>query len=145
MSRVNIGEQHPAVYRELASLSRAAGEAAAAAGLDPRLVELVRLRVSQLNGCAFCCRLHTRDALRAGETTDRLAVLPAWRESGYFSDTERVALALAEEVTRPSTPTREDLGAETLSPQEVSAITWLAVVMNAWNRVAVSSGYAVVP
>lgn len=101
--------------------------------------------MSQLNGCAFCCRLHTRDALRSGETTDRLAVLPAWRESGYFSDTERVALALAEEVTRPSTPTREDPGAETLSPQDVSAITWLAVVMNAWNRVAVSSGYAVVP
>ncbi|GAA1779157.1 carboxymuconolactone decarboxylase family protein [Leucobacter iarius] len=145
MSRVNIGKQHPAVYQELASLNAAAEQAARAAGLEPTLIELVKLRVSQLNGCAFCCRLHTRDALQAGETADRLAVLPAWWESQYFSEVEQAALALAEEVTRLSVPASEGWDTGALSPDQVSAVSWLAVVMGAWNRVAIRSGYRVAP
>lgn len=145
MSRINLSKQHPDVYQQLATLSAAAEEAAATAGLSPTLVELIKLRVSQLNGCAFCCRLHTRDALAAGETADRLAVLPAWWESQYFSALEQAALGLAEEVTRLSVPERTDWDTEELTPDQVSAVSWLSVVMNAWNRVAIRSGYRVAP
>ncbi|MFI6359580.1 carboxymuconolactone decarboxylase family protein [Streptomyces sp. NPDC050743] len=65
--RVNIGEQHPAAYKTLIALSSEVGESAAAAGLDPLLVELLRIRTSQINGCAFCLRMHTGDALKKGE------------------------------------------------------------------------------
>ena len=64
-------------------------EATAAAGLAPLLVELLRIRTSQINGCAFCLRMHTRDALKKGENPDRIAVLPGWEETGYFSETDR--------------------------------------------------------
>ncbi|KOV90802.1 carboxymuconolactone decarboxylase family protein, partial [Streptomyces sp. NRRL WC-3723] len=71
--RVNIGEQHPAAYKTLIALSSEVEKATAAAGLDPLLVELLRIRTSQINGCAFCLRMHTRDALRKGENPDRIA------------------------------------------------------------------------
>lgn len=144
MSRVNLSKQHPAAYQQVVALSAAAEDAAKSAGLDPKLVELIKIRVSQLNGCAFCLRMHTRDALALGETTDRLAVLAAWWESQYFSDAEQAALALAEEVTRLSVPERE-IDSSALTDEQVSAVSWLAVVMNAWNRIAVRSGYPVGP
>jgi AhpD family alkylhydroperoxidase len=74
--RVNIGERHPAAYKALIALSSEVEEATAAAGLDPLLVELLRIRTSQINGCAFCLRMHTRDALKQGENPERIAVLP---------------------------------------------------------------------
>lgn len=145
MSRVNISKLHPAAYEQLSELSAAANEAAASAGLDQKLIELVRLRVSQINGCAFCCRMHARDAVKAGETEDRLAVLAAWWESQYFSEIEQSALGLAEEVTQLSAPANEEWDTGALTPEQVSAVTWLAVVMNAWNRVAIRSAYPVAP
>ncbi|PRC54737.1 alkylhydroperoxidase, partial [Mycobacterium sp. ITM-2017-0098] len=81
------------------ALSEQAERAALEAGIDPLTVELVRIRASQLNGCGFCLRMHVRDALAKGESIDRIAVLPAWRETGYFSPAERAALAIAEEIT----------------------------------------------
>jgi AhpD family alkylhydroperoxidase len=84
LQRVNLGEQRPAAYKALIALSSEVEEAAAAAGLNPLLVEPLRIRTSQINGCAFCLRLHTRDALKKGETPDRIAVLPAWAETDYF-------------------------------------------------------------
>lgn len=145
--RVNIGKQHPAAYKALIALSAEVESAAAAAGLDPLLVELVKIRTSQINGCAFCLRMHTRDALAKGENPDRIAVLPAWAETGYFSETDRAALLLAEAVTRVSDGhvSEEDYStaAAVLSPDQISAVTWLATVMNAFNRVAISSRYSV--
>ena len=97
--RLFIDKQSPAAYR---SMSGVAGEVAAtaeAAGLDRRLVELVNIRVSQLNGCGFCLDLHVRQAAQKGETPQRLAVLPAWRDVDLFSPMERAALALAEAIT----------------------------------------------
>lgn len=145
--RVNIGKQHPASYRALIALSTAAEESVAAAGLDPLLAELVKIRTSQLNGCAFCLRMHTRDALKKGESTDRLAVLPAWAETGYFSETERAALRLAEAIARVSDGHVSDAdytaAAVVLSEDQVSAVAWLATVMNAFNRVAITSRYTV--
>jgi AhpD family alkylhydroperoxidase len=145
MTQVDLRTEHPAAYRTLAALDKEVRSAVAAAELDPLLAELVRIRISQLNGCAFCLRMHTRDALAEGETTDRLAVLAAWWESAYFTAQERAALALAEQVTSPAGCTRRPWDDGSLTPEQVAAISWLAVVMNAWNRVAVTSHYPVAP
>ena len=144
MSNINLSKTHGDVYAQLNAFSTAAEEAAAASGLDPRLLELVKIRVSQINGCAFCLRMHTRDAIAAGESTDRLAVLAAWWESQYFSDAEQAALMIAEDVTRLPVPER-DIDAGSLTPEQISAVSWLAIVMNAWNRVAIRSHYPVSP
>lgn len=145
MAHVNLSKQHPANYRSLATLDKEVGAAVAEAGLDPLLAELVKIRISQLNGCAFCLRMHTRDALAKGETTDRLAVVAAWWESQYFTSQEQAALALAEEVTSLTGPGRRPWDDGSLTPEQISAISWLAIVMNAWNRVAVTSHYPVAP
>ncbi|QKW33498.1 carboxymuconolactone decarboxylase family protein [Actinomadura sp. NAK00032] len=145
--RVYIDKQHPSAYKALIALSSEVQEAAAEAGLDPLLIELVKIRTSQINGCAFCLRMHTRDALKNGENPDRIAVLPGWEETGYFSHTDRAALRLAEAVTRVSDGhvSDEEYGAAAavLSPEQVSAVIWLTTVMNAFNRVAISSRYPV--
>ena len=132
----------PAAMDALRRLSQESQDAALGAGLDQRLIELIRIRVSQMNGCAYCLRLHSRDALRVGESPDRLAVLSAWRETNYFTDIEEAALELAEATTSlgSSTP---DPGV--LSDAQYAAVRWVAVVMNAFNRVAVTSGYIVAP
>lgn len=145
MAHVNLGKQHPAAYKSVLALNKEVEEAVARAGLDAKLAELVKVRTSQLNGCAFCLRMHTRDALDKGETTDRLAVLAAWWESQYFTEQERAALALAEDVTHPMEPGGHELDNGSLSDEQVSAITWLTIVMNAWNRIAVRSHYPVAP
>lgn len=145
--RVNIGQQHPAAYKTLTVLSSEVEKATAAAGLDPLLVELLRIRTSQINGCAFCLRMHTRDALTKGENPDRIAVLPAWEETGYFSDTDRAALRLTEAITRvlDGHVSDEDFNAAAavLTADQVSAVAWLVTVMNAFNRVAITSRYPV--
>lgn len=145
MKVVNISKRHPAPYRQLAALSAEADLAMKASGLGPLLVELVKIRVSQLNGCAFCLRMHTRDAIAKGETTDRLAVVAAWWESQYFTSAERAALALSEQVTNLPAPAAHGWDEDALTSDQVSAVSWLAVVMNAWNRVAVTSHYPVAP
>ncbi|ASR04305.1 carboxymuconolactone decarboxylase family protein [Gordonia namibiensis NBRC 108229] len=142
---VNLSKQHPSAYKSLIALNGEADEAVKQAGLDPLLGELVKIRVSQLNGCAFCLRMHTRDAIAKGETSDRLAVVAAWWESQYFTDQEQAALGLAEEVTRLSVPAREDWDNGSLNDEQISAVSWLTVVMNAWNRVAIRSHYPVGP
>lgn len=145
--RVNIGKQHPAAYKTLIALSVEVEQNAAAAGLDPLLVELLKIRASQINGCAFCLRMHTGDALEKGENPDRIAVLPAWEETGYFSGTERAALRLTEAITLlPDGHVSDEdyaVAAAALSADQISAVAWLATVMNAFNRVAVTSRYRV--
>ena len=145
MGSANLSRQHPQAYQAMVAFDRAAIAAASAAGLDPLLIELVKVRISQLNGCAFCLRMHTRDAVAKGETVDRLAVIAAWWESQYFTDIERSALALAEEVTELPVPQPRRWDTGVLNEEQVSAISWLAVMMNAWNRIAVSSHYPVGP
>lgn len=140
---VNLSKQHPQVYQAVLALSQLADQAFADAGLDPKLGDLVKLRVSQLNGCAFCLRMHTRDALAKGETTDRLAVIAAWWESQYFSDQEQAALALAEEVTELPVPEPRRWDNGSLTDEQQSAVSWLAITMNAWNRIAIHSHYPV--
>ncbi len=91
--------------------------------------------------------MHTRDALKKGENPDRIAVLPAWGETGYFSETDRAALRLTEAVTQvPDGHVSDDdykAAAAVLSPEQLSAVVWLTTVMNAFNRVAITSRYPV--
>ncbi len=148
-NRVQLDKTDSAAYRALADLSASVEKSAAAADIQPGLMELVRLRVSQINNCAFCVRTHARDALSAGESTDRIAVLSQWRETAYFSDRERAALDLAEAVTTvnhsPIPQAIYDRVAETLNEQEISAVSWIAIVMNSFNRVWVTSRRQVLP
>lgn len=145
MTHVNISKQHPAAYQRMRELDATVAEVVAQAGIDPLLAELVKIRVSQLNGCAFCLHMHTRDAIALGETPERLAVLAAWWESQYFTPTEQAALALSEDVTNLPRRTGAQPYDDALTPEERSAITWLAILMGAWNRVAVESHYPVAP
>ncbi|MEE1653170.1 carboxymuconolactone decarboxylase family protein [Brachymonas sp. G13] len=145
--RINLGKSAPKLYQALAELDRQASEAVAQAGITEGFSHLLRLRASQVNQCAFCIRLHTRDALGSGESSDRLAVLPAWRETAYFTPQERAALELVEAITLVADGQVPDAvytqAAAVLSDAEISAVEWLAIVINAWNRVAISSRYPV--
>lgn len=147
--KVNISKQFADPYKAFLAFDEMAVKATETAGLPKLLIELVKIRVSQLNGCAFCLRMHTRDAVSAGESVDRLAVLPAWWESQYFSEQEAAALTLAERVTRiadeHTSPAMEIDVEAALSAQQIAAVTWLAVAMNGWNRIAICSHYPVGP
>lgn len=149
MSHVNIGKIYSAPYRAMLEFNDQAVAAGVDAGLSPLLVELVKVRASQINGCAFCLRMHSADAVKAGETADRLAVVAAWWESQYFSPEEQAALQIAENVTMIGDHGRlADRGVEVesvLTEKQIAAVTWLAVVINSWNRIAISSHYPVHP
>jgi AhpD family alkylhydroperoxidase len=111
--------------------------------LDPQLRELIRIRASQLNGCAYCIDMHTKDARAIGETEQRLYALPAWRETPYFTSRERAALALTESVTLLATdhvPAGAwDAVAAEFSAGELAALVCLIVTINAWNAISVST------
>ena len=99
--------------------------------------------------CAYCLRIHTKDALTKGESPERLSVLPAWRESMYFDDQERSALALCEYITSiQDSHTKAgwyESAAEYLNPGQVPAVTWRTMTINTYNRIAISSAYTVKP
>lgn len=147
--RVNLGKSAPKLYQAVAAMEKLASEAAASAGIAEGFSHLLRLRASQINQCAFCVRMHTRDALATGESSDRISVLPAWRETAYFTAKERAALALVEAITLISDDQVPDdvyaQAASNLSRDEISAIEWGAIVINAWNRIAITSRYSVGP
>ena len=110
---------------------------------DPKLRELVRIRASQLNGCAYCIDMHTKDARAAGETEQRIYALPAWRETPFFTTRERAALAFTESVTlmaQSHVPAAAyDEVAAVYTPDEVAALVGLITVINAWNTIGVST------
>ncbi|HEY4023009.1 MAG TPA: carboxymuconolactone decarboxylase family protein [Pseudonocardiaceae bacterium] len=140
--RINLGQELPAAYRQLIALSREVGKAATDAGIDPKLVELVKIRASQLNGCAFCLDMHSLAARKIGETERRLFVLAAWHETDLFDERERTALALTEAMT--NLPTLRDVpdevyagAAKVFSESELAIVAWLATVMNTFNRLGV--------
>src|SRR5215207_5141663 len=111
-------------------------------GLEPSLLELVKLRASQINGCALCLDMHTKDARARGETEQRLYMLSAWRESPLYTDRERAALAWTEAVTLiADTHAPDDLYEELrahFSEPEMVNLTMLIGAINAWNRIAIS-------
>ncbi|WP_256934463.1 carboxymuconolactone decarboxylase family protein [Microbacterium sp. BF1] len=98
-TRVHLSKTEPAAYQALDAFSKTVGQICAANGIDERLKELVMIHCSQLNGCAYCARIHVDRAVAAGVDIDTLTQIPTWRESGVFSDRERAALELAEAFT----------------------------------------------
>ncbi|PKW11851.1 alkylhydroperoxidase AhpD family core domain-containing protein [Streptomyces sp. 1222.5] len=147
--RIYIDKQSPKAYHALVQTSEAVRTTAAEAGLDRALVELVNLRVSQINGCAYCLHVHTRAALRAGETPQRLGVLAAWRDTEVFTPAERAALALAEATTAAADATAQDAAyaaaRDVLTDDQTAAVIWVAVTINAFNRVSIMSRHPVRP
>lgn len=142
-ARTLLSTANPEAYKMMLALDEQVAQAAETAGIPKLTVDLLRIRVSQINGCAFCLRMHTRDALADGESADRLAVLSAWRETQYFSDAERVALAIAEEITLIADRTPMDT--DGVTSEQAAALRWAAIVINGFNRVAISSHYLVKP
>lgn len=141
--RLDFDAHAPTFAKALAHLDNAAVKEADRVDLDPRLRELVRARASQLNGCAYCVDMHTRDARAVGETEQRLYALPVWRETPYFTERERAALALTEAVTGMATDhvpaDRYAAVAEHFSPDEIGALLSLIVTVNAWNAIGVTT------
>lgn len=113
----------------------------AGSGLEKSLYELVKLRASQINGCAFCIDMHSKDARRAGETEQRLYALSAWRETPFYSERERAALAWTEAMTLISNNDIPDTlytsATEHFSEKELLALTMAIVAINGWNRLAI--------
>ena len=113
----------------------------AGCGLEHSLIELVKMRASQINGCAFCLHMHSRDARAAGESEERLYLLSGWRESSLYTPRERAALAWTEALTRVADTGAPDADYEGLKPHfseaEIVNLTLLITTINAWNRIAV--------
>lgn len=147
--RVHLSRSAPAAYEALAAFSKSTGAIAAEAGIDDRLKELVQLHASQLNGCAFCVRVHVDRALDAGLDADVIAQIATWRDSGVFTERERAALELTEAFTfihDDGIPDEVyDHVGGILSEKEYVALSWILVSINAFNRVAIAGRYPVPP
>lgn len=139
--RIDLHAAAPDVHAVMAGLDRVAS-----AELDPLLAELVRVRVSQINGCALCLSMHTRAAMKAGEGEDRLDSLARWRASPLFSDAERAALDLAEAMTSlaPSGVPDDVFAAARKHFDEtpLAHLLWTIAAINAWNRVGIAASPA---
>jgi AhpD family alkylhydroperoxidase len=137
--RLPLAKLLPDAHRAMAALDTAVYRDGP---LEPGLVELIKIRVSQLNGCAYCIDKHTTDARRLGETDTRMHLLGAWRESSQFTARERAALALAEAITFVTQGHVPDdvwaAAAEVFTPVELGGVVWAATAMNAWNRVGIT-------
>lgn len=137
--RINIDETEPQAYKAMYALEGYL----ASSQLSKSHKELIKIRTSQINGCAFCIDMHTKDALKNGETQQRIFLLSAWREANIFSEEEKVILALTEEITLIhhnglSDGTYQkalDLFGKNYLAQMIMAV----VTINAWNRIAVST------
>lgn len=127
----------------MAQLQRASTTELSEAGVEPLLAELVKIRASQLNGCAYCLDMHTKDARAAGETEQRIYALPAWREAPFYTARERAALAFAESVTLVAGTHVPDSDYEAVaaefSDQEIAALLTAIVTINAWNRIVAAT------
>ncbi|MGW3568390.1 carboxymuconolactone decarboxylase family protein [Streptomyces sp. NPDC000941] len=137
--RMRLANLAPEFYKAMVGL-----DAAARKGLDPALVDLIKIRASQINHCAFCVHMHTRDARKAGETEERINLLSAWEEaSGFFTEKERAALALTEAVTVLTDGFVPDevyqRAAAHFEEAELAQVIAAIIAINAWNRIGVST------
>ena len=135
--RIDYRDVFPAAIRAMGGLEKAVHEGS----LEPELLELVKMRASQLNGCAYCLDMHSKDARARGEREQRLYVLSAWREAPFYSDRERAALAWCEALTLlPEKGAPDDVFEELqrrFSDEEITALSFAIVAINGWNRLAV--------
>src|SRR5215469_11421779 len=141
--RLDFDAHAPSFSRAMAHLDRAATKELDEAQIDSLLRELIRIRASQLNGCAYCIDMHTKDARAAGEAEQRLYALPAWRETPFFTDKERAALTLTESITLAADTHVPDAdfaqAAQVFTESELGALVSLIVTINAWNAIGVST------
>lgn len=136
--RIDITSVNPGALKAMLLFSGYAYKS----GLDSKLIDLINLRVSQINGCAYCIDMHWKDLRAAGETEQRLYGLDAWRESPYYNDRERAALAWAEAVTLITDKNVPDAVFEEASrhfnPEELANLTMGVVAINSWNRLNIA-------
>lgn len=142
--RISVLKKVPGAYRAYKSFADDIEKAAAGTGVDGLLVELVKMRASQLNGCAFCLDKHSTEALAIGEDPRRLFVLDAWRDADVYTEQERAALELTEVITRlaETQDVPDDVyerATAVFTEDQYGAIVWLILVINGWNRLTVPS------
>ena len=136
--RIKFTSVNPGAYKAMLGLETYLGQS----GLDKKLLDLLRFRVSQINGCAYCLDMHWKELMAAGETEQRLYGLDAWRESPYYTDRERAALAWAEAVTLVQEGHVPDEVFEEahqhFSDEELANLTLAIVAINGWNRLNIA-------
>jgi AhpD family alkylhydroperoxidase len=136
--RIDVTKVSPAAFKAVAALQAFVDQS----GLDPKLRELVKIRASQINGCAYCLAMHTREARKIGETDERMHLLDAWREAPVFSARERAALAWTEALTliaHGHAPDEVyDQVRKQFSEKEIVDLTAAVCAINTWNRIAIS-------
>jgi AhpD family alkylhydroperoxidase len=136
--RIDVTKVNLAAYKAVAALQTYVDQA----GLDAKLRELIKIRASQINGCAYCLAMHTRDARKLGESDERIHLLDAWREAPIFTARERAALAWTEALTLVAqTHVPDDVYAEVrkqFSEKEIVDLTAAVAAINTWNRIAIS-------
>lgn len=137
-SRINVAHVSPAAYRAMSGLETYIHSSS----IEPELVHLLKMRASQINGCAYCLDMHSKDARALGETEQRLYGLDAWREAPYYTDRERAALAWIESltlVTEGHVPDEVyEEARKVFSEQELVDLAMVAVAINGWNRLAIA-------
>jgi len=138
MDRVNPFQAAPKAYQAMAALQHYVNSC----GLEAPLMELVKMRASQINGCAYCLDMHSKDARAAGETEQRLYLLDAWREAPFYSERERAALEWTEALTKVTEGHVPDAVYESVKPhfsaEELTNLSLAIVTINGWNRVAIA-------
>ena len=141
--RLDYTKASPEAYRAMAHLEAVVRHS----GIDPTLLELVKIRASQLNGCAFCIDMHTKDARAKEETEQRIYALNAWHETPFFTEKERAALGWTEAITNIQQGHAPDAVYQELthhfSPAEIVNLTLAITTINAWNRIAI--GFRLLP
>jgi AhpD family alkylhydroperoxidase len=137
--RLHYAKVAPGIYEAMDALDRYLGQAS----IDEGLLNLIRLRVSQMNGCAYCIDSHWKDLRKAGDTEQRLAALDAWRETPYYSERERAALAWSEAVARIDQGHAPDAVLEEtrrqFSEREICDLTLAVATISAWNRLSIAA------
>ena len=137
-ARIDLMHVTPGVIQAMLGLERQVRQSA----LDHKLLDLVRMRASQINGCAYCLDMHSKDARALGETEQRIFVLNAWREAPFYTDRERAALEWTEALTLISVDQVPDRVYDAVKPHfsddELVALTFAVVTINSWNRLSIS-------
>lgn len=138
-NRFNFGQADPEAYKTMFAFDKYL----AASEIDPLTRELIKIRASQINGCAFCINKHTKDARKLGETEQRIYTLSAWRETSFFTEEEQIILALTEEITKISethlTDETYDQAIALLGEKKLAQVMMAIIGINAWNRIGVST------
>lgn len=137
--RLNLPELDPKAFQAMLGIEKYLAES----GLDKKLQELIKIRASQINGCAFCLNMHTRDALKIGETAQRIFLLNAWKETDLFTEKEKAVLALTEAVTLIANgPVSDEVYNSAkvyFTDKELAVIMMAIVAINSWNRITITS------